>query len=93
MRSARMILDALDLNPIQRNTIRRGLAPTGVGRFGPDSPWAEICSSSNPPRICRYLGAFPVASALTLGLIRAKVWETEDAFRAWDSIVETEFPR
>ncbi len=88
VRSAGMILDSLDIEAMQRNKIRRMFTHGGAARYGPDSPWADICSGSNPPRICLYLHGLPVAAAFTLGLVQAKVWEIEDAFMAWDSLMD-----
>ncbi len=78
-----VILEYLDLSPERRADIFRSLGTNRVGMVDPDSPWAEKCLGKDPPPICKFILAFPVASVFTTQLVRHEIWDRQDALKAW----------
>lgn len=57
-----------------------------VAIYGPDSPFADVCSKTNPPPICRAIKHYPVAANLTASLVSFKLWDKQQAISAWDRV-------
>lgn len=81
-----IITDHLRLEPDPRAEIFRSLGINRVGVVDPESPWAERCLGEEPPPICRFIMAFPVAAAFTTQLVRHKIWERQEAVKAWTDL-------
>lgn len=81
-----IIVDGLELDPKDRAEIISSLGSSRVGLVDPDSPWAEKCLGEEPPPICRFINAFPIATTLTSELIKYKMWSKKDALEAWNKL-------
>jgi len=81
-----VIIEGFKLSPKLRAEIITALGTNKVGLVDPESPWADICLKENPPPICRFINAFPIASTLTTQLIKLKIWTKKDAYEAWDRL-------
>jgi hypothetical protein len=84
-----IIVNGLTLKPEQQFVIVQSMATARIGYVDPDSPWADICLGKNPPPICRFISAFPVAATLTAELVKHKIWDQKDALEAWTRLHST----
>lgn len=86
--AAGIVVEGLKLDEKQRGAIALTLGAGTVGLVDPDSPWADVCFSTNPPRWCRYASQFAVARTLTTELIRYKIWDKQVAVKVFNKLGE-----
>ena len=53
---------------------------------GPESPFADVCEGRSVSPICRLVQRFPLASALTVGMVRHNVLDKKRVKEAWEKL-------
>ena len=54
--------------------------------YGPEGPFSDVCEGRSVTPICRLVQRFPLASALTVGMVKHKVLDKKHAIEEWEKL-------